>query len=218
MINSHKYIDGYVEEIGKRIKDTKVLDIGCLATYEKNELKRHKKYKQYTNKIIGIDIKDSIHDYIRDGHDNLLYSDITKSEHVDEIIENFGRFDQIVATDIIEHIDNHRDFLRNCYRLLRPNGLVHITTPNMRSIFWNNKFDINRDHVCWFDIITLETLLNRYDFSVVNYFYSNKKKIGELCKRYNLKLRAEFCRKLYVIGSKINYDQDRNYGRSGIHR
>lgn len=40
-------------------------------------------------------------------------------------------FDIIIASEVIEHLDNPRDFLRQAHRLLSDEGIVVITTPNV---------------------------------------------------------------------------------------
>jgi len=56
-------------------------------------------------------------------------------------------FDLITFTEVIEHVENHRAVLREIARVLRPGGLVVITTPNILNLksrlrflffgFWN---------------------------------------------------------------------------------
>jgi len=48
-----------------------------------------------------------------------------------------GTFDIITAVDVIEHLENHRHFLRNCRDLLSDRGLVFITSPNVEC--WNSR-------------------------------------------------------------------------------
>jgi 2-polyprenyl-3-methyl-5-hydroxy-6-metoxy-1,4-benzoquinol methylase len=45
-------------------------------------------------------------------------------------------FDAIFLGEIIEHVPNPRDFVGNCSKLLRPGGLIAITTPNL-NCFWS---------------------------------------------------------------------------------
>ena len=42
-------------------------------------------------------------------------------------------FDAVVATEIIEHLENPRAFLRSCKEILKPNGKVIISTPNIEN-------------------------------------------------------------------------------------
>ncbi|MGE0153701.1 MAG: class I SAM-dependent methyltransferase [Reyranellaceae bacterium] len=43
-------------------------------------------------------------------------------------------FDVIAAIEVIEHLENPRAMLRECLRLLRPGGLLVLTTPNNESL------------------------------------------------------------------------------------
>lgn len=47
--------------------------------------------------------------------------------------ELLGRFDGITATEIVEHIENPRHFLRQCFSALKPGGYLILTTPNVDS-------------------------------------------------------------------------------------
>lgn len=42
-------------------------------------------------------------------------------------------FDCVVATEIIEHIENPRHLLRQCFNALKPGGLLIVSTPNIAS-------------------------------------------------------------------------------------
>lgn len=48
--------------------------------------------------------------------------------------ETVGRqFDAITASEIIEHLENPRHFLRQCFALLKPGGKLILSTPNVDS-------------------------------------------------------------------------------------
>ena len=41
-----------------------------------------------------------------------------------------GAADVVVTLQVIEHVWNHREFVAECLRVLRPGGLLYVTTPN----------------------------------------------------------------------------------------
>jgi SAM-dependent methyltransferase len=43
-------------------------------------------------------------------------------------------FDGIISTEVIEHLENPRAVFREFYRLLRPKGVLIVTTPNQESV------------------------------------------------------------------------------------
>ncbi len=43
------------------------------------------------------------------------------------------QYDAITATEIIEHVENPRHFIRQCFALLKPGGTLILTTPNIDS-------------------------------------------------------------------------------------
>ena len=45
-----------------------------------------------------------------------------------------GSFDVIVSSEVIEHLENPRAMYRDLFRLLKPGGLLIVTTPNQESI------------------------------------------------------------------------------------
>jgi 2-polyprenyl-3-methyl-5-hydroxy-6-metoxy-1,4-benzoquinol methylase len=44
-----------------------------------------------------------------------------------------NKFDCVVAIEIVEHLENHFHFIRNIEKLLKDNGMLYITTPNVES-------------------------------------------------------------------------------------
>ena len=170
-------IKSYVEEINKRINGKRVLDIGCCASTSKNLLKRHMLYEKSAKEIIGIDYNKELIQEAKDRLDHTLYyCDLTNTKDVKNIIQKFGRFDTLICTDVIEHISNLGIFLDNIKLMLKDTGTLYLTTPNMRSPRWmemcvKNKYKVNADHVCWFDIFTLKNLLKRANLKIIQTMY-----------------------------------------------
>jgi predicted SAM-dependent methyltransferase len=68
---------------------------------------------------------------IRDGWENLDFPDID--------LENLLPFetnsiDEILLRHVIEHIKEHKQLLKECFRILKPNEIITIVTPNYRGL------------------------------------------------------------------------------------
>lgn len=46
-----------------------------------------------------------------------------------------GEFDTVVATEVIEHLENPWQFVRELYRITKPGGVVLISTPNLGNVY-----------------------------------------------------------------------------------
>jgi len=56
---------------------------------------------------------------------------------------DLGKFDCVVAIEIVEHLENHFHFIRNIDSLLNVGGMLYITTPNVESSLSRAKFFLN---------------------------------------------------------------------------
>ena len=200
----------YIKDIQEQIEGQRVLDIGCCATHEKNNLKRHIKYEETAGEIIGLDINK---EYIKKGlekHPNLelLYCDVTDKKQVEKLIPTIGRFDHVIATDIIEHVGNLTNLLDNIRLFMTPQGNLYLTAPNCRSIFrhamWTKRIPYlaNHDHICWFDIETLTTLLARSGFYVHQEMYCALRNDINLAERFGIPFHIGLSNKIYLIVRK----------------
>jgi len=67
------------------------------------------------------------------------------------------KFDLVLAIEVIEHLHDPRRFLKGCLSVLKPNGWVIITSPNVESWVSRIKF-LRTGRFLWFDEVHYETL------------------------------------------------------------
>jgi 2-polyprenyl-3-methyl-5-hydroxy-6-metoxy-1,4-benzoquinol methylase len=66
-----------------------------------------------------------------------------------------GMFDIVVLIEVIEHINNPLEMVRNIHKILRKGGLLYVTTPNFNSLERyllksNYNFISYTKHLCYY--------------------------------------------------------------------
>ena len=56
-------------------------------------------------------------------------------EFAAEIVADDNKYDAVIAIEIIEHLENPFRFARECAKLLKPGGLLFLTSPNVESVY-----------------------------------------------------------------------------------
>jgi SAM-dependent methyltransferase len=74
--------------------------------------------------------------------------------------------DVVATLQVIEHVWNHPEFLRECRRVLRPGGLLFATTPNRLTFTPGSDVPVNPFHTKEFTAAELAELLARCGFAV----------------------------------------------------
>ncbi len=82
------------------------------------------------------------------------------------------KFDLIIFTEAIEHINDVNDFLEHAYGLLNAGGLIYITTPNFSSLerlIMGKKWGmvIPPEHLSYFTVPTLNKALTNLKFKKI---------------------------------------------------
>jgi len=156
----------------------KVLDLGCVDHDENNWKSRywlHKAIKISAQSLIGLD-------YYKDGVDKLraLGFNVVEGDAQSFLLDD--HFDVVTAGDLIEHLPNLDGFFKSVYSVLVDEGELVITTPNpwcwkyfLYHVFYRKLTPVNREHVTWFCLQTLENLAGRYGFVISSYEYSSRR-------------------------------------------
>ena len=117
--NTSKNTINVVVELVSKVSPTKVLDIPCGSGSLTEKL---------NSRGIAV-ISSDIENMIKTNQENFIQSDMDK-----QLCFENESFDAVVSIDGIEHIRRQFDFIGECRRVLKRNGTLILSTPNITSI------------------------------------------------------------------------------------
>jgi len=152
-----------LEKIGRYKKNGKLLEIGCANGFFLDEARRR------GWEVCGIEISRWAADYAKNKLGlNIIRKDIAAAEFPDRY------FDVIVMLDVIEHLPDPKYVLLEIRRILKDDGILYISTPNIASLIsrmlkakW---WGINRYHLYYFSKNTLEKMIDASGFKIKKYY------------------------------------------------
>ena len=104
------------------------------------------------------------------GYKNLDKKDLNLEE---KLKFKTNSVEKIVLKEVIEHIKNHQQLLKECKRVLVPNGSLYLTTPNYRGFghrlslaIGKDTFLRNFDHLRFFTDQTIVIDLEKAGFKI----------------------------------------------------
>lgn len=135
-----------------------VLDVACGTGYGSQMLSKN------ADSVTGVDISQEAIDYARAKYpaDNLCYF---QCDALNLPCED-NSFDVVVSFETIEHISDYETFLRECRRVLKPDGVFICSTPNALVSSPDGKIT-NPYHVIEFDYEEFTNILNSH-FSLIS--------------------------------------------------
>jgi len=122
-----------LKTLGKVDRNSKILDIGCSSGILLEELSQ---IGFKLENLYGIDISENaINNCKNAGFKNTFIMDA-------QSIDLNQKFDIIIASDCLEHLEDDEKALRNWNNLLKPNGLAYIFVPAFMSL-WSEHDEAN---------------------------------------------------------------------------
>ena len=147
LINSHK-------------KNAKVFEIGCNDGLFLEELK-----KRGQKLCVGLEPNSFAAKIARDTRGLEVYETFLDSKTVDEIEKKHGKFDVILARQVLEHVADIDLFFGTVNRLLANDGLLFIDVPDVgRGLQVGDCTIVWEEHVNYFTEDVLIRMLGRYGF------------------------------------------------------
>lgn len=153
-----RYFKKKVDEIERVYSRGKILDVGCGLGFFL-EAAREKGWE-----VEGVEVSKHAVSYILRNLKIRVFQGTLESQHLPG-----NSFDVVTLFQLVEHLVNPLQTLSEVKRLLKPGGLVVLTTPNQGSIvakllgrrWFQYKY---QGHLYFFDQKTLKILLKKADF------------------------------------------------------
>ncbi|HEX2285480.1 MAG TPA: class I SAM-dependent methyltransferase, partial [Mycobacterium sp.] len=144
------------ERLADRCAGRDVLEAGCGEGYGANliaDVARH---------VIGLDYDESAVAHVRARYPRveMLHGNLA------ELPLGDGAVDVVVNFQVIEHLWDQRQFVGECFRVLRPGGVLLISTPNRITFSPGRDTPINPFHTRELNAAELTDLLTAQGFSV----------------------------------------------------
>jgi hypothetical protein len=167
---------GRQDTILARCQNKKVLHLGCVdegylhERFDRSEL-MHQRLAGVSKELWGVDINEEGIEYLRSvGFANLLAGDICTLEGL-EALRNRS-FDVIVASEVLEHLQNPGLFFDGVKKFMIPRETqLIVTVPNafrIDNLLWllRGVEYVHPDHHYWFSYYTARHLLEKNGFDI----------------------------------------------------
>ncbi|MBE1290331.1 MAG: methyltransferase domain-containing protein [Rhodobacteraceae bacterium] len=192
-----------------QVAPTRCLDIGCSNGALGAAIKE--KYPAAT--VVGVDYDSDFVKVAQTRLDHAVCLDLDNGGPVPKL----GSFDLIILADVLEHLRNPKDVLRNILEQNAADGCrVVISVPNVQHVtvifnvimgVWpeRDRGIFDRTHLRWFTLRTLKNLAQSSDLDIVKirrnyrFFDTPGLRINKLARLFALPLLRNFFAYQYVV-------------------
>lgn len=151
---------------------TRILDIGCFNGFFVREL------IDRGFDAMGIDFNRNAVEFGQSTYQ--LYGHIS-SATLDDLFLQKERFDAITMFEVIEHLEDFASVIQQALRLLHPDGVMIISTPNNR-MCWRPELDFPPHHLSRFSPTSLKHLMENTGLKVL--FQAEQTSSFDLLRNY----------------------------------
>jgi SAM-dependent methyltransferase len=177
----------YVNEF---VKNKEVLELGCGAGYGIDYLSNNAK------RIVTVDIDSESIEHAKQNSEakNIEY---IQQDILDGLKFQDNSFDIVISFQVIEHF-NKKDvkrYLNEIFRLMKPDGIAYITTPNREIRLFPFQKPVNKYHPLEYSYSTLKRLIKQFSPSFEILVLRSKNEIEEV---YNTRKKMNAVQ-VYII-------------------
>lgn len=159
--------------IKKRMNGPRILDVGCNLGYFVESCR-----------LLGLD---SVGIDVNTGVIDQASAMFPKSRFVygriDGIVKREGQFDAVYTSEVIEHVDDVNSFISNISSILKPGGLLYLTTPELKKYRPGFKGDEWKDlnapnHKQYFSKTNIRYFLDKHKYESIEFIRNWNFKTG----------------------------------------
>lgn len=169
-------------------KGFSILDVGCANGAKGAYLKDNRK----ASYVVGIELDPAMAEVAETRYDKVYQGNLDDTAFIQTILEESEPFDCILIGDVLEHLNDPWDTLRKLGSLLKPDGTLIFSVPNVQHIdvfihvfikgYWpyNDRGIFDRTHKRWFTLQNIEDLANHAQLQIaeVDHNFRYRDRIG----------------------------------------
>ena len=112
----------------------------------------------------------------------------------ESVLSNNLLFDIVVLSEVLEHLEDPSNALNKCCAILKPNGFLFLSVPNLNSVYYffkgeKSAFSIPYMHLWFYNIKSLSKLVHKHGLSIdrcfTRSFVGSDKSLKALVLKYS---------------------------------